>query len=1224
MKNQVKLTTKFSSVVVMVTVFAVTFFVTSAVVLAQYQGPPGNPPEGNPPGFIFNSSSQRQNAQINITGPAKVESQVIVAEGTSNEVIIGQGAIKTPQVCLPPYDAASCVSSWDGVTGGGSFWSQDSRGWIYNDGGDDPNDLGLRVYNSGKTQFHFLNDWFEVYPSFAEGTVAQGGTGSGDGDQLIVKWGDDTNDQLVFVNNLNYLSSGNDQAVLTLKRDQIVANQPLSVTGNITASGTICDGTGNCIGEGGVFVPGTGAGSATYLGRMNVTGADSIGIKLSQDKALTTLSDSNTFAITNGEIALNRLSARGTIDAHTDLCLTSAGITQCGLTVAQLQSAGLPAAMSATRPFRSSGVPQILIDEGPDKISRIELLGQNASGIVGNVGPNSRFSDINEKFALVVANPTYPGGQGIWINTADNNKFGFVGIGVTNPQARLDVAGTTFFRSNPTTGGGQAEIEAYYNESLAFPSTVAELNNSNRSSYGAIFGGGFRVNEYYDAATDTMKKTRRGPSGTIEMKEWGDWMFSVVPDAAAGANANTGRKTPLVIKNDGRIGINTSGGNWNDGTVMDSGNNGLTINAVNGNALDTYSGTTYANRPPYAYSGIRLWDNGIGWGTGNQYWGIWHRSGKDDAGVTLDNAFRINYYTGAANGSHVEAFNINPNGNTGIGVTNPVSDLHVDGQILASGLDGARMTLGNGPSNPLTSDVWVMDNYYYPSSSNYNKLFRIYRQDNLTTAQAGWQNFFLISTNGNVGLGIVPTNTSGNKLHVAGNIKANGTICDGSGNCIGAAGGSSTPGGLGYDVNADGKVDEADQTIVVNCTLGVASCTTIYRSRSDLNRDGSVNAVDVQMIINAILFNKPTWVTSGNNIYNANVGNVGIHTATPNAELHIYSGANAGEKTYPNSGEYDGLLVNTYWNTSDANYGVVDFVSGRYTNSSSGGSKIRFFTQPRTGATGAVPPQVRMEIDKDGSVGIGTATHAAVRLRTAISGQSTEAVVGTNNTQDSVAGVGDSVWGSLAQNVGGTGGYGVGVFGFSATPNGIGVQGSVTNSTGYSGYFTGGRGVYVDKLCFANGECKTSWSGGIVSACTPNCSGKECGDNGCGGTCGTCATDETCNISGICEGTDPKSDARLKNIAGRYQYGLDEVLALNPVVFSFKAGNPYNLSTKQQVGLIAQDVEPIIPEAVSYDDKGYLGLNQNSIIYAMLNAIKEQQEQIVKLQVQLDELKGTK
>jgi hypothetical protein len=30
------------------------------------------------------------------------------------------------------------------------------------------------------------------------------------------------------------------------------------------------------------------------------------------------------------------------------------------------------------------------------------------------------------------------------------------------------------------------------------------------------------------------------------------------------------------------------------------------------------------------------------------------------------------------------------------------------------------------------------------------------------------------------------------------------------------------------------------------------------------------------------------------------------------------------------------------------------------------------------------------------------------------------------------------------------------------------------------------------------------------------CSGKTCGSDGCGGSCGTCSAGETCNSSGVC------------------------------------------------------------------------------------------------------------
>lgn len=50
----------------------------------------------------------------------------------------------------------------------------------------------------------------------------------------------------------------------------------------------------------------------------------------------------------------------------------------------------------------------------------------------------------------------------------------------------------------------------------------------------------------------------------------------------------------------------------------------------------------------------------------------------------------------------------------------------------------------------------------------------------------------------------------------------------------------------------------------------------------------------------------------------------------------------------------------------------------------------------------------------------------------------------------------------------------------------------------------------------------TSWpaalsvcSGGC-SGCQPRCTGRTCGSNGCGGTCGTCPSGTTCNANGTC------------------------------------------------------------------------------------------------------------
>jgi hypothetical protein len=47
--------------------------------------------------------------------------------------------------------------------------------------------------------------------------------------------------------------------------------------------------------------------------------------------------------------------------------------------------------------------------------------------------------------------------------------------------------------------------------------------------------------------------------------------------------------------------------------------------------------------------------------------------------------------------------------------------------------------------------------------------------------------------------------------------------------------------------------------------------------------------------------------------------------------------------------------------------------------------------------------------------------------------------------------------------------------------------------------------------CNSSGQC-------VTTTCTPSCSGKQCGDDGCGGSCGSCASGQTCGSNGQCTG----------------------------------------------------------------------------------------------------------
>jgi hypothetical protein len=139
-----------------------------------------------------------------------------------------------------------------------------------------------------------------------------------------------------------------------------------------------------------------------------------------------------------------------------------------------------------------------------------------------------------------------------------------------------------------------------------------------------------------------------------------------------------------------------------------------------------------------------------------------------------------------------------------------------------------------------------------------------------------------------------------------------------------------------------------------------------------------------------------------------------------------------------------------------------------------------------------------------------------------------------------------------------------GVFGLSnsgsgvsgQTTTGIGVRGT-SIGTGYAGYFSGNVNVT-----------------GCLSASNLSC----------------------------------PSDERLKQDITPLSYGLPEVLRLRPVTWQWKDPT----KTEPNLGLIAQDVEPVLPELIlqNADNKGSLGLNYTGLIPVLIKGMQEQQAQI--------------
>jgi len=92
-------------------------------------------------------------------------------------------------------------------------------------------------------------------------------------------------------------------------------------------------------------------------------------------------------------------------------------------------------------------------------------------------------------------------------------------------------------------------------------------------------------------------------------------------------------------------------------------------------------------------------------------------------------------------------------------------------------------------------------------------------------------------------------------------------------------------------------------------------------------------------------------------------------------------------------------------------------------------------------------------------------------------------------------------------------------------------------------------------------------------------------------------------------GYTTRSDYNLKDEIKNINYGLNEIMQIMPVSYTYKSNGEH------QLGFIAQDIGVIIPESVHFDE--YMGVDYQSIIPILTKAIQEQQAQIKTLKQRL-------
>ena len=318
----------------------------------------------------------------------------------------------------------------------------------------------------------------------------------------------------------------------------------------------------------------------------------------------------------------------------------------------------------------------------------------------------------------------------------------------------------------------------------------------------------------------------------------------------------------------------------------------------------------------------------------------------------------------------------------------------------------------------------------------------------------------------------------------------------------------------------------------------------------------------------------PFTVTAGaptNSVFVDSTGRLGLRTSTPVLDIHANTGNTPAMRLEQNNG--GGFNAQT-WDIAgnEANFFVRDVT---------GGSRLPFRIRP-----GA--PTSSVDISASGNVGIGT---ASPNQRLSVNYTTSNAVPGMS--------VSDTNAGASA-----------------------GVTVNNTNTTGNSAVLFNVADANKGRIRVDNNGLMTLNGSGFGNDLTINASGNV--------GLGTTSPDQKLSVQGDADksagGTSwgVFSDERLKDIKGGYTRGLSAVMGLRPVRFSYKKDNPLALQSDTEIiGFSAQALQKLVPEAVTKNANGYLVVHSDAVLWAMLNAIQEQQKEIANLKGQIQKLKTT-
>jgi hypothetical protein len=791
---------------------------------------------------------------------------------------------------------------------------------------------------------------------------------------------------------------------------------------------------------------------------------------------------------------------------------------------------------------------------------------------------------------------------------------GNVGIGTTSPGYKLDVSGTLRTTSEAVLGYNTTVGNVSF--AWGFPGTYfGQMQNVSGTVYGLGFGSGTTsigttVMSYNTAGNVGIGTT--SPGARLQVSGGRSWFFSGDNYSIGLAQtAAQGNYMYLGTASDGTFYISETGGTARV-TVQQGGNVGI--------------GTTSPTQGLHVSSAVGSANTGItiqNTSTGNPQLRFLNSSGTEVLAMTYISGTTSSLYIYTAAAGNL----LNLVGaNVGIGTTSPESVLHV-----AQTSSGGKVSLyvDNNASSALNNEAAIKFSVDAGASvsnggaeisainvnagnGNTDLTFKTFN------ASVGFTEKMRITASGNVGIGttspVSPLDVNGiissRNIYIAQNSGTYNLIYNASNSVAMYLGGSADPGNYydnttHYFRSAGGGTTYA----IINSSGNVGIGTTSPGARLSIQNSGTTDSIISEYRMtngsNAATFRTDDNVTFG--IHSQNSGDIYIKDTSDNVLFYGKNGGNVGiGTTSPNDGK---LQV---FSNSSSHWGIYAFNQntngiGLHVETNSYGTEQLLRLSSLSGAGGT--NTVKMVVRADGNVGIGT-TSPTEKLH--VDGN---VIVTYNNSFQGINSIGNK---AILARVSPT----TGIINYAEYATATNLNGFVLGSD--DARIKGD--IATDSLDFITNTSSRMFinSSGNVGIATTSPSYKldVVGDSRI--TSGSLGVGVTPNATdGRIDASNDivaysTSDQRLKENVTPIENALEKVKTLTGVEFDWKEETAHIHGYHgHDVGIIAQDVQAVLPEAVRTNESGYLSVRYEKMIALLIEANKELAARVEELEKKL-------